>query len=100
MQNIANLLLFLLSQFIEAVLVTFVALVFVLFVDIISITNIVLSHSITEVSTTLLKYLLLSQIHVLDSNYNLLCTYHNFYIHIEMFYYSIFDTIEFTFTIT
>ena len=56
---------FLLRQFIEAVLVTFVAILFAIFVDTISITVIFSSHSITEVSAILFKYLLLSQIHVL-----------------------------------
>ena len=39
---------FLLREFIEAVLITFVAIVFVLFVDTISITNTILSPSISS----------------------------------------------------
>ena len=46
-----------------AVLITFVAIVFVIFVDTISITVIISSHSITEVSGILFNYF--SQIHVL-----------------------------------
>ena len=65
MQNEAISYLFLLWQFTEAVLVTFVDMVFVIFVDRISITYIISSHSITEVSPILFKYLLFSQIHVL-----------------------------------
>ena len=56
---------FLLWQFIEAVLVTFVAIVFVIFVAIVSITIRISSHSVTEVPAILFKYLLFSQIHVL-----------------------------------
>ena len=41
---------------IEAVLVTFVAIVFATFVDTISITYIISSHAITEVSTILFRY--------------------------------------------
>ena len=48
-----------------AVLITFVAIVFVIFVDTISITVIISSHSITEVSGILFNYLPFSQIHVL-----------------------------------
>ena len=44
---------------------TFAVIVFVIFVDTVSITDVISSHSITEVSTTLLKYLLFSPIHVL-----------------------------------
>ena len=56
---------FLLWLFIEAVLVTFFAIAFVFFVDTISMTVIILSHSITEVSALPFKYLLFSQIYVL-----------------------------------
>ena len=49
---------FLLWQFIETVLVTFLAIIFVVFVDIVSITVIISSYSITEVSAILFKYLL------------------------------------------
>ena len=48
----------LLWQFIEVVLVTFVAIVFVFFVDTMPITGIISSHSITELSAILFKYLL------------------------------------------
>ena len=47
---------FILSQFIEAVLVTIVAIVFVFFVDALSITITISSHSVTEVSTIVFKY--------------------------------------------
>ena len=49
-------------EFIEAVVITFVAIVFEIFVDTISIAVFISSHSITKVSATLLKYLLFSQI--------------------------------------
>ena len=49
---------FLLWQFIETVLVTFLAIISVVFVDIVSITVIISSYSITEVSAILFKYLL------------------------------------------
>ena len=84
--KIWNCLTFLLWQFLLwqfATLVFCVAVVFVIFVgilfvffDTLSITIIISSYSVIEVS--------------LDSNYNLFCTYDNFYIHINMFYYSIF----------
>ena len=45
---------------------TFVAIIFVIFVDTISITVIISSHMITEVSSILFKDLLFSQIHVLE----------------------------------
>ena len=51
---------FLPSEFID----TFLAIAFVNFVDKIPITDMILSHVITEVSATLFKYLLFSQIHV------------------------------------
>ena len=54
-------LIFLLLQYID----TFVAIVSVFFVDTISVTDIISSHSITEVSAIIFKYLLFSQIHVL-----------------------------------
>ena len=54
---------FLLLQFIDA----FLAIVSVIFVDTISITDILSSHAITEVSVILFKYLLFAQIHVLGS---------------------------------
>ena len=67
MQNIA--LTFLQWKFIEAALVTFVTIVFVIlffcFFDKLSITITISSQSVTEVSATLIKYLLFSQIHVL-----------------------------------
>ena len=64
---------FLQQQFIDAVVVTFVAMVlifvvtiaFVFYVDTISITITISSHLVTEVSATLFKYLLFSQIYVL-----------------------------------
>ena len=65
---------FLLYQYIEALLVTIVATVFVIFVDKISITIIISSHSVTEVSATPFKYLLFSQIHVLGFHNNTFCT--------------------------
>ena len=52
---------FLSSDFID----TFVAIVFVIFVYKISITDIISSHMITEVSAILLKYLSFSLMHVL-----------------------------------
>ena len=48
---------FLLCKFIETVLVTFLAIIFVVFVDIVSITVIISSYTITEVSAILFKYL-------------------------------------------
>ena len=57
---------FLLWKFIEAVLVTFVAVVFGFFVDILSIAIIISAHSVTEVSAIFFKYLLFSQIYVLE----------------------------------
>ena len=60
-----NLLLFLLWEFIEEVLVTFVAIVFFFFVDTISATNTVSSHSVAEVLAILFKYLPFSQTNVL-----------------------------------
>ena len=51
---------FLLWQFID----TCAAIVFVIFVDAISIADAISSHSSTEVSAILLKYMLFSQIHV------------------------------------
>ena len=60
-----NLLLFLLWEFIEEVLVTFVAIVFFFFVDTISATNTVSSYSVAEVLAILFKYLLFSQTNVL-----------------------------------
>ena len=51
---------FLLGQFVGAVLVTFA-----FFVDKFSITTIISSQLVTEVSAILLKYLLFSQIYVL-----------------------------------
>ena len=56
---------FLLCQFIEAVLVTFVAIVFVFFVDKLSMTIIISSHSVTAVSAIFFKYFLFPQIYVL-----------------------------------
>ena len=47
------------------IFVKFGAIVFVIFVDKISVTDIILSHMITEVSATFFKYLLFPQIHVL-----------------------------------
>ena len=47
----------LLWQFIEAVLGTFASIIFVIFVDATSITDIVSSHIITDVSAVLFKYL-------------------------------------------
>ena len=55
---------FLLCQFTEAELVTLAA-IFVFFVDKLSIAITISSDSVTEVSQTLFKYLLFSQIHVL-----------------------------------
>ena len=52
---------FLLSEFID----TFVAIVIVIFVDTISITDIILSQVITEVSAILFKYLSFLQVFVL-----------------------------------
>ena len=52
----SNLLLVLLWEFIEAVLVTFVAIVFFFFVDTISTTNTVSSHSVAEVLAIMFKY--------------------------------------------
>ena len=52
---------FLLWQLITVVLVTFVAIVFVVFVVTLSITIIISSHSVTEVSSILFKYSLFSQ---------------------------------------
>ena len=40
---------------VEATIITFVAIVFVFFVDTLSITNIISSHSVTEVSAMLSK---------------------------------------------
>ena len=65
MQNIEQSLTFLLWQFIEAVLIAFVVIAFIFFVGKSSITNTISSHSFTEVSATLFKYLLFSKIHVL-----------------------------------
>ena len=56
---------FLSSEFIETVLVTFFDVVFVAFVDMLLATFIISSLAITALSTTLFKYLLFSQIHVL-----------------------------------
>ena len=53
-------------------------------VDAIFVRVIISLHSITEVSAILFKYLLFSQIHVVGWNYNLFCTYDNFYIHIDV----------------
>ena len=61
------------SEFIDTVLVTFVDIAFVIivgmllvtFVNAQSIAIIILSHTIIEVSAILLKYLPISQIHVL-----------------------------------
>ena len=44
---------------------TFVFIVFVIFVDTFSITDVILSHVITEVSAILFKYLLFSQMQML-----------------------------------
>ena len=55
----------LLLQFIKAALVTFVAIVFAFLVDALSINIIITSHSVTEVSAILFKYLLFSETHVL-----------------------------------
>ena len=56
---------FLLSEFIEAVLVTLAATVYVTYVDTASATFIISSNKITESSTILFKYQLISQMHVL-----------------------------------
>ena len=87
---------FLHLQFMEAVLVfVFAAVVFGIFV---------VTVFAIFVSATLFKYLLFSQIHVLGSQLkNRCCTYDNFYIYVDMFYYSIFVLnyiVEFSFTIT
>ena len=70
---------FLLCQFTEAVLLTFVGLVFLFFVDKLSIT-------IQHLLNTSYSHEYMCQ----DSNNNFLCTYDNCYIHINMFYCSIF----------
>ena len=64
MQNI-TISYFLLRKFIKAVLKAFVDIIFVFFVDILSIPIIISSHFVNEVTVTLFKYLLFSQIHVL-----------------------------------
>ena len=56
---------FLLWQFIEAVLIKFVAIVSLFFAYAISVKVKILPHSLTEVSAIPFKYLLFSQIHVL-----------------------------------
>ena len=62
MQNIAiNFIFYFLWQVID----TFVAIVFVSFVDTVSITDIISSHAITEVSAILFKDFLFSQTHML-----------------------------------
>ena len=57
---------FLLWQFVEEVFLTFVAIVFVIYVVTISITDIISSHVITEISAILFRYLPFSQIRVLE----------------------------------
>ena len=64
MQNIA-ISYFLLRKFIKPVLKAFVDIIFVFFVDILSIPIIISSHLVNEVTVTLFKYLLFSQIYVL-----------------------------------
>ena len=56
---------FSLSEFIDAVLLTFFWAAFVTFIDILSATFSISSHTITESSAILFKYLLHLQIHVL-----------------------------------
>ena len=56
---------FLLCQFIEAALVTFVAIVFVFFASKLSKAITISSQSVTEVPVKLFRYLLFSQTHVL-----------------------------------
>ena len=52
----------------KAVAVAFVVIILVFFVDKFFIAITILSHLVTEVSATLFKYLLFSQIHVLGFN--------------------------------
>ena len=86
-----SLLLLYYDSLLKQYLFTFGAIVLVFSVNTISIITITISsHLVTEVSATLFKYLLFSQIHVLGSRYNLFHTYDNFYIHIDMCYYFIF----------
>ena len=87
------------SEFVGIVQVTFVDVGFVIFVGIafvsvantLSVAFIILLHTLTKVSGILFKYLPFSQIHVLDSNYNLSWKYNVFYTRIDMFHYSILD---------
>ena len=60
--------------FVDIVFVIFVAIVFFTFVDKLSITIIISSHTVTDSSEILFKYLLLSQIHVLRLYYIILFT--------------------------
>ena len=85
-----SLLLFYYDSLLKQYSFTFVAIVLVFSVNTISITIAISSHLVTEVSATLFKCLLFSQIHVLGSKYNLFHTYDNFCIHIDMCYYFIF----------
>ena len=62
---IINKTVFKICEFIKAVLVTFLVIVFTFFVDKSRITITISSHLVTEVSATLFKYLLFSQIHLL-----------------------------------
>ena len=56
---------FLSSEFIGIVLVTIADMVFITSVDALFVMLIISSHTITESSTILFKYLMFSQIHVL-----------------------------------
>ena len=84
---------FLSSEFIGTVFVTCVYIVFggtvlVRFIDALLMTFIISSHTITSSSTTLFKYLLSSQMHMLGLQ---LLTCYTFYIQIGIYHYSFFD---------
>lgn len=88
--NLFYVLIFLLSEFIETVLVTFVDIVFVAFIVTISVTFIILLHAVTELSTILLKHLLFSQINLLGFQLKpFFACATTFYNHIDTYHYSI-----------